>query len=741
MNSQPSKVVSSGSRSGNQFYNESIETVDPFAIFTGVWHHKWTTLLSTLLFVVLAILILSFITPRYSATAKVLLDPRDTQVVTSQEVVSGLDLSDPVIESEVALIRSSVLLESVVREIGLERLAEFDPRQASQNSWRDRLNRGFENVMSFFGGGASQPLEPSDGAEAGANNLHRQAVGMLRKYLIVNQQGNSYAISISATAKEPEVVALLVNAIAERYIASQLEERIEGTRRAGEWLQERVDELRTQVSNAEVALEESRAAKLVADGGSFDATSRQLAAMSAELARARADRAEAQARHDQINELLEAEGFGAVSEVLSSSFVISLRGTLSQLTREQAGLSENLGADHPDRVRLNAMISQIEDDLSQEVQKIIDGLKNEVEVAGIRERSIGLDLLTLEERASSMALSSVELRHLEREAQALRRQYDNMQARLKETRAHEALAGEEAKVIEYALPPAQPSYPQNKLLISAAAVLGAALGLGLSLLMELSSATYRTSAQILRELRLPVLAALPKQTEPGAWRFNWQKSSPVDFDERIMRLYFSTAARESEAPGVIAVTSSVEGEGVYSTSLALARLGAAVGNKRVVFVDLTDEYESDDGASPTEPQKSLAALVRKNGSLETVIQSDESFDVLRVGEFKDGTAGSSSVSNFAQLIKKLQQEYDLVIFCVPPVLNSSQVPFILSEADALVYAVRWNKTRSTTVQHALASLLDFGIVPSGVVLTDVDEARIHQVHQGHRSMRLSGGLS
>ncbi|MEM8629752.1 MAG: exopolysaccharide transport family protein, partial [Pseudomonadota bacterium] len=743
------------------------DTVDPFSLFGSAWQNKWIILGSTMLFVAAAAIILSNITPRYSATAKVLLNPRDTRVVTSQEVVSGLDLSDPVIESEVAFIRSSVLLESVVRDIGLDRMPEFDPRIVEEPGLGTKLNNLFRSVMLFLNGGSADA--PSDltnvegdsqGTEADTvvpetladqdataadnpDNVYRRAVGKLREYLTVSQVGNSYAISISASAQDPQVVALIVNKIAERYISSQEEERVEGTRRAADWLQTRVDDLREQVADAEVTVEQNRADKLIADGGTFDVTSQQVVAMSSQLASARADRAEAQARYDQISNLVATEGFAEAAEVLSSPFVVSLREEHASLARELAGLSSNIGPDHPNRLSLTSMISKVEADLETEVRKIIEGLENEVEVASIRERSIASDVLALEERASSIALSSVEMRHLEREALALRTQYDTMLARLKETRAHVALAREEAKVIEYALPPALPSYPRKKLLISAAAVIGAALGLGLALIRELRSTTYRTTEQIDRELQLPVLAALPREGQRSA-NFLPRKGRKFfsdEFEERVRRLYISVMARAGSSVRTMCVTSSVTGEGARTTALALAQVAADM-KQRVVFVDLNFQERNQPSLNPRRrTPRELVSALRKNGSLSAFIQSNKStgYDVLPIGNLDAEVSGTFSGTRFTSIIKYLAKEYDLVLIETPPVLESTEAFVIAREADALIYSVSWNRTKAASVRQGLSSLLDLGMVPAGIVLTNVDRARIDDLYQAPQPMAVQAG--
>ena len=72
----------------------------------------------TLAGMVVAFLLTSQITPQYTALSKVMLDPRKSRVVTDTEVVSNLDLTDQVVNSEVAVLRSNLLIERVIRDVG-----------------------------------------------------------------------------------------------------------------------------------------------------------------------------------------------------------------------------------------------------------------------------------------------------------------------------------------------------------------------------------------------------------------------------------------------------------------------------------------------------------------------------------------------------------------------------------------------------------------------------------------------
>ncbi len=67
------------------------------------------------------------LTPRYTASADLIVGPREEQVVDLKAVLSGLSGSSDVIESEIQVLRSRKIARSVVQKLNLDQQAEFNP--------------------------------------------------------------------------------------------------------------------------------------------------------------------------------------------------------------------------------------------------------------------------------------------------------------------------------------------------------------------------------------------------------------------------------------------------------------------------------------------------------------------------------------------------------------------------------------------------------------------------------------
>ena len=91
---------------------------------------------------------------------------------------------------------------------------------------------------------------------------------MLSKNLTVNRVGFSYNLAIKYRALSPDQAAQIANAIAESYIAEQLEGKYQSTKRATGWLQGRIEELNQKRALAERAVVDFKQEKnmIAADG-------------------------------------------------------------------------------------------------------------------------------------------------------------------------------------------------------------------------------------------------------------------------------------------------------------------------------------------------------------------------------------------------------------------------------------------------------------------------------------------
>lgn len=661
------------------------------------------------------------VAPTYEAYSRVILDTRDENVSPVREVVSSLDVSSSVVAGEVVTIQSNVLLGSVVDRLNLLDHPDLDPRRERSEGLIDRLQRtvrGGEPPHVL-----AQALSPEE--------LRTDVVERMRDNLTVTQLGVSYAINISYASHDPQLAADVANAIADAYIANQLEEKLAISSRANEWLGDRLVELSLQVQEADASVVEFRAQMIQQAEGGEESIAQLLAELNTRLVTSATERADAEVRLAQVEGLLAASGLAAVADVVTSPLLESLQRQRAELEANQALLGSSLGRKHPEMVRISAQIADLDRSIANELQRRVEEMRSEVVVTRNREAALRAQIEKVSERADILARGSVRLSQLERNADATRFVYENFLARYKETSAQADFQTPEARVIGQADVPAVAAAPRKALLIAAAFGVGLSASIAFVFLRNLIRAPV-SSSQDLRELTgRPVLAVLPKVRNWGA-RFNWlrraiEAPSESHYFEHVnsirMALSMDGASKKTRT---LVVTSSVPNEGKTSLSCALAK-SMANGGASVLLVDA--DLRQPDVRRALDIERTDGCLVdylEENGKQkDLIIHSDlAGIDVISPARSAKSAADLLSGNMFNGLLTRLSSRYDYIIVNAPPLLYLSDAVLLSKRADETVFAVHCYRTPSMVVRNSIRRLRNAGISITGSVLTMVQRSHV-----------------
>ncbi len=326
-------------------------------ILSFVWR-QWKFILGVT-GVVLVIGIVSLLrqTPLYTATAQVLLDPQREKAPGTEAILSDAGLDYAVIESQMAIIRST--------RVPAPRRRKGASRRRRRNSDRDRpsparlrpsLRRSLTDDPDAAGRRrATKSRSPPDVLAS---------VGALQGALAVARPpGQGYTLAISLTSTDPARAARLANAVAEAYLVDKLDTRYEAAKRASAWLSDRLVELRNQLRASEEAVAQFRAEHgLYAERRSVTLNQQQLSDLNAKLIDARADAAQKKARVDLLASIQakggnRAEPAGHQQRRRAAARFASRPPTLSQ---QEADLLARYDGSHPLVVNVKAQQRDVE---------------------------------------------------------------------------------------------------------------------------------------------------------------------------------------------------------------------------------------------------------------------------------------------------------------------------------------------------------------------------------------------
>ena len=718
---------------------EESASIDLRGILGTIWRGKYIIGVCTLIAIVLAVLTVSQLEQRYKATAKVMFDLQKTNVVNLQEVLVDQEFSKDTLQNQIEILRSTNLIERVVDELELDRMPEFNPTlRVVEETFIDKI----PNVLSvppeiselLMDLGIKSPTPPPpDEAEA----LRRERLTVIENVqagLSLSPVRGSRVIAISFTSSERTTSSRIVNVIADQYIVDQLEAKLETTRAATSWLSTRVSDLQTKVQASEDAVEALRARLSLEAGQSLEITNQQLEALNGTLAVARNSASSIEAQYQRLVDAMASDmDVGGIPEFQKSGLIQGFRRQESELRTQEINLKTTVPEGHPALVRMQNQLTEIRKNIDEEADRIVSAIRIELESAKAQEEALVQEVRELETMALGQSRNEVELRQLERQAEASRALYENFLSRQQETNAQEDLQDADARVLSPAEPPVRAESQRRRIILMASTLMGLIIGTAIVFLLDRLNNTFRSPMQFEEMTGYNVLATIPA----GGNRLRRHDVVKIlrekpngSMAESIRNLRTSILfSNLDKPPKVVMFTSSVPREGKSTTSTMMAMTSRQMG-KSTIIVDcdlrlpaLAKLLKVDD------EQPGLLSVMEGTATVKDALFKDEEsglhFLMAKPNErpAQINAADILSSKKFHDLVRALSEQYDLVILDTPPTLVVTDARIVSRIADAVVYAVRWDSTPRGAVIEGLKELKSIDAPITGIVVTMVNENR------------------
>lgn len=414
--------------------------------------------------------------------------------------------------------------------------------------------------------------------------------------------------------------------------------------------------------------------------------------------------------------------------MLQSPIIHTLLAQETEVKRKLAELSGEYGDRHPRLIGARAELNDLQAKMATEVNKIVQGLRNEVEVARAREAAIRKSLDQLESTLAQSNSAEVQLRALEREANADKAMLESFLARFEETSAQVDVAVNQpdARVISRAVIPNEPSFPPKKVVLVIALMGSTLIGLLLIFVIEQMDSGFHSSEQIEEVTGARVLGLVPLLGDHGGEGkspANYIVKHPVSmFSESIRSLYTSILTTRIDAPPKkILITSSQPSEGKSSIAICLARSRALAGYK-TVLIEADLRRPTFHRVLKTPKMPGLVELMLGKAELADVMVKDEASGALVIpagSRVPDPTALLAS-AKMKQLLSDLEREFDTIVLDSPPVMAASDARILGTEVDLSVFVIRWHKTSREVATLGIRQMVEAGGHVGGAVMSLVD---------------------
>jgi capsular exopolysaccharide synthesis family protein len=706
--------------------NDEVIERSSLADAVQVLRRRRTVILAcTAVITIISAVIVFNLTPRYTAESAVVLDTRQNQALDLRAVMSGLPADDAVVRSEVEVLKSANLAEAVVKKTNLVAVPEFN--QSIHNF--SFVSVVFEPVRWLVSSISSLFTSASNAPQVDASREELLAVTRaLQSHLEVMNDGRSYVIKIQIQSEDPKLATTLANAYASEYLNAQLEAKFNAVQSANQWLTDHLNDLRSKVEASDAAVQQFAAANNLTQiaqtgGGSGTVTSQQITELNTQLVLASADLAQKKANLQQVNGSLQTGGVSAAAQVLSSPLIQALREQESTLASHEADLATRYKPEHPAMINIRAQEHDLDNKIKAETDRIVRGMQGDVTAAQAKVDSLRQSLDQLQNGAQGGA--GVQLRELEREADANRTLYEGLLNRYKQTTAQEDFQQADAHIISDAMVPTIPSFPKKIPLLVFAFLSSIMVGLFAAFGLERLDVGFRTGQQFEKVTQIPMLGLLPDMGTDESPRDVVVQRPVSSYAESIRSI--RTALRYSNVdnpPKVVMITSSLPDEGKTTFAVSFARSVAKSGD-RVLLVDCDLRRPSIHKIFGIEADPGLLSLFDDTASKITkasAIKIDEpsGMNFIPVSAKTPNPQDLLGSKHMKAFIDVMRERYDLIILDTPPLLAVSDALVLSHFADATIMLTRWARTPRTVVLGALKSFRASGTKLAGAVLSRVD---------------------
>jgi len=715
-----------------------------FSDVISAFYRRWKLALGSALVAGTAVLAITMsLTPMYTSNSTLVIEPRVQQTVIMDEAMGGLPAESYVVDTEVEVLRSPTLAQKVVENLKLESDPEFnlalrnrgmlreaiDSMMNFARGWLDRPQYAAVQDAAVFGTDAQPWFAPaSEGAlgdgQIAANRQQQTTLNNFRKGLSVERVGLTYAIRVSFTSEDPQKAQAIAANVAEEYLRQQIEMKSDAMRQANEMIASRVESLRNEVAVAEqrVADYTSENSLLNASGSSL--TEQGISALMSELASARAEQAEHEARLSAALDQAAAGGSGAVAEAVASDTVRILRQQHAEVLREKADLETRYGDLHPGVINIRRQAADLQLAIDAEINRVIGSLRANVIAARQRTASLQGSIDGERDNLARNNSATVGLAELERNATAVRTVYETFLSRLEQTTEQQGMELTDARVVAQATLPLASSYPPWSLAGAAAIGLALLAAMASVVTAEMRDDRFKSPAEAEDALGLPVFAAIPaiRHRRPSEYVVEKPLSQFTEAFRNLEAALF--LSHPNARPKTITLISALPGEGKTTSVLALARL-CSLSGARVAIVDADLRHRAlsrqmDFSASP-----GLLEVIAGEAQLKDCLRPD-GLSTVMILPAGDGALSRSNLlltREAKSVFDELRAKFDIVLIDTAPILPVAESRLVARHADAAVVLTRWYHTSSAATAEAIKAARSANVPVMGIVMTRVDTRR------------------
>jgi len=688
---------------------------------------KWVVIAVFLIVVITALVVTMMATPIYRASITMKIEREASKVIDFKtapvvpEEYGDIDFY----RTQYELLKSRTLAERVVKQLDLRQRAAKPAETAAPwwSQWSAEASTWWSAWWASVAGrepGKDSKAESDALAAEAEQNPNAAAVGSFMGSLTVEPIRNSRLVRVYFDSADRKLAADALNALAQNFIAVNLERRYDASAYAKTFLEERLAQTKARLEDSERALVAfQREQQIINVDEKQNVLAQTLASYNEASSKVGEERLRSEAMYREFKENPESS-----PQMRDNKSMAALREQRTKLQVEYQDLLRVYKPAFPKMQQIKASIEEIDKRITEESELVRRAIEGSYNVAVQQEASIKAKLESAKKDVLDLQGRSIRYNVLRREVETNRSLYDGLLQRLKEVGVAAGVGTNNVSIVDPALTPGAPFKPNLRLNLQIAALLGLMLGIGLAFFLDYLDDTMQVPEDMERVAHLAVLGVIPmakpkrgqKNMVPGLLPY-MDARSPFAEAYRSVRTAMQFSTREG-APRQFVVTSTTAKEGKSTTALSLA-INFAQAEQPVLLID----------ADLRNPTLHTLLGVDNSRGLSNYLSADlPALGVVRVtgipnlymipsGPLPPNPVELLSGPKLLGLLAELDKRFATTILDSPPVLGLADALVLGNQVGSVLYVVASGSTRKAHLRAALKRLRMASVAPIGAVMT------------------------
>jgi len=341
----------------------------------------------------------------------------------------------------------------------------------------------------------------------------------------------------------------------------------------------------------------------------------------------------------------------------------------------------------------------------------------------------------LDARSKNLSTSKskeFELAQLEREVELNRELYEAFLAKFREADLSSGSQVASARIVDKALPPGGPIYPNKQRIVLTWGLGGLLLGIVLAFLREQLDTRFKNIRSVEEKLRLPLFGVIQKLSNQQKIERLYVENNRSVFAEAINHIRTGILySNVDDPPQTVLVTSSVQSEGKTTVSMNLALSFAQLGSTLLIDADLRrpriktliDAGHSNGLVDYVAGAVSLKDCVVKDPELENLY-------IMNSGTTPPNPLELLSSEKMQTILESLREKFKYIVVDTAPILPASDAVVLGRHVDSLVMVVQADRTTHHMARDAIKRLSSANVYVSGLVLSQANLKRGGSAYYG-----------